>query len=89
MFGISLSYKNSIFLLQLLEMTEVKSDHLYGVKTTMSKTKSAMTVVTSEGGTPGSKNVVVVPSPSTGATGSGDTPPPKRARVSTRASEKQ
>lgn len=70
-------------------MTEIKTDHLYGVKTSMTKTKSAMTVVTSDGGTPGSKNIVVVPSASAGASGSGDTTPAKRARISTRASEKQ
>lgn len=73
-----------------MEMTDqaLKSDHLYGVKGSMTKPKQPMTVVTSDGGAPGSKNIVVVPSPSA-ATGSGDTTPAaKRPRV-TRASEKQ
>lgn len=48
-----------------MEMTDqaLNSDHMYGVKSSMPKTRSApMTVITSDGNTPGSKNVVVVPS---------------------------
>lgn len=50
----------------------MNSDHMYGVKGSMSKTK--MTAVTADSATPGNKDVVVVTSKS----GSGDTPPPSK-----------
>lgn len=59
---------------QLLELSDqgMNSDHMYGVKGSMSKTK--MTAVTADSATPGNKDVVVVTSKS----GSGDTPPPSK-----------
>ena len=56
----------------------LNSDHMYGVKSSMAKVRSApMTVVTTDGDTPGSKNVVVVPS----AASSSDATPAKRQRT--------
>ena len=57
----------------------LNSDHMYGVKSSMAKVRSApMTVVTTDGDTPGSKNVVVVPS---AAASSSDATPAKRQRT--------
>jgi len=50
--------------MQLLEQSSQSQnlDHHYGVKSSMTKMKaSPMTVVTSDGDTPGSKNIVVLP----------------------------
>ncbi|XP_067943527.1 transcription factor RFX3-like [Watersipora subatra] len=66
---------------ELMEMADqtLNTDHMYGVKSTMSKIRSApMTVVTSEGDTPGSKNVIVVPS---AAAAGGDATPAKRQKT--------
>lgn len=64
-----------------MDMAEqsMNSDHMYGVKGSMVKSKSAaMAVVTSDNGTPGSKDVVVLPAASSAAS---DNPPAKKLKT--------